>query len=123
MAEFVETMRKLRELCNKRKNCEGCIMMNDITRESMVCGASFAMPSLPVEEVERRVAQWEAEKSKYPSWAQAWKQLFPDAIPPCPAKNFGVNGCDYHCDECRARPIPAEIAEKLGIRPKEEHHD
>ena len=114
MAEFVEVMRKMRELCRERKHCEGCIMMEDIS-----CGASFGLSCLFEEEIERRVAQWEAEKSKYPSWAQAWKQLFPDAIPPCPEKNFGVNGCDYHCDECRARPIPAEIAEKLGIKPKE----
>ena len=114
MAEFVEVMRKLRELCRERKHCEGCIMMEGIS-----CGASFGLPCLSEEEIERRVAQWEAAKSKYPSWAQAWKQLFPDAIPPCPAKNFGVNGCDYHCAECRARHIPAEIAEKLGIKPKE----
>lgn len=30
MAEFVETMRKIRELCKEREDCAGCIMMNDI---------------------------------------------------------------------------------------------
>lgn len=115
MAEFAETMQKLRELCKRQKDCRNCTMFIG----GLECGASLGSPNLPAGEVERRIVQWEAAKSKYPSWAQAWKQLFPDAIPPCPAKNFGVNGCDYHCDECRARPMPAEIAEKLGIEPKE----
>lgn len=115
MAKYAEIMLKLQELCKRQMSCENCTMLIG----GMECGASLGSPILPVEEIERRLAQWEAAKSKYPSWAEAWKQLFPDAIPPCPAKNFCVKGCDYNCDECRARPIPAEIAEKLGIRPKE----
>lgn len=115
MAEFVEVMRKIRELCNERTECAGCIMMEDIS-----CGASFGSPCLPVEEIERRVAQWEAAKAKYPSWAEAWRQLFPESKnSPCPKVCFGVGVCDGNCRECDERPIPAEIAEKLGIKPKE----
>ena len=56
----------------------------------------------------------------YPSWNEVGKQLFPKAPwIPCPVGNFGVGECVETCAECRARPIPAEIAEKLGIKPKE----
>ena len=115
MAEFVETMRKIRELCKERKGCAGCIMIKDGT-----CGAAFGSTNLPVEEIERRVAQWEAAKQKYPSWNEVWKQVFPKATcVPCPICNFGAGECVSSCAECRARPIPAKIAEKLGIKPKE----
>ena len=56
MAEFVETMRKIRELCKEREGCAGCIMMNDIA-----CGVTTGTPCLSEEEIERRVAQWEAD--------------------------------------------------------------
>lgn len=115
MAEFVEVMRKIRELCDERKECEGCIMMND-----SACGVLLGKTSLSEEEIERRVAQWEAAKPKYPSWNEVWKQVFPKATyVPCPVCNFGAGECVTSCAECRARPIPAEIAEKLGIKPKE----
>lgn len=116
MAEFVEVMRKLREMCKEQKDCRNCTMFIG----GLECGASLGSPNLPVEEVERRVEQWEAAKPKYPSWNEVWKQVFPKATcVPCPICNFGAGECVTSCAECRARPIPAEIAEKLGIRPKE----
>ena len=121
MAEFVETMRKLRELCGERKHCDGCIMMEGIS-----CGASLGSPNLPVEEVERRVEQWEAAKPKYPSWEEAWAKLFPYACEvPCPRKYFDKDCfpificAEHDCNRCKALPMHPEIAEKLGIKPKE----
>ena len=117
MAEFTEVMRKIRELCAEREVCTGCIMESGAAR---YCGAKLCEPRLPAEEIERRVAQWEAAKPKYPSWNEVWKQVFPKATcVPCPICNFGAGECVTSCAECRARPIPAEIAEKLGIEPKE----
>ena len=59
-------------------------------------------------------------ENAYPSWNEVWKQVFPKATcVPCPVCNFGAGECVTSCAECRARPIPAEIAEKLGIKPKE----
>lgn len=121
MAEFVEVMRKIRELCVERKECEGCIMVNDIA-----CGVTTGTPSLSEEEIERRVAQWEAAKPKYPSWKEAWTKLFPCACEvPCPRKYFD-KGCfpvficaEHDCGRCKALPMHPEIAEKLGINPKE----
>ena len=119
MAEFVETMRKIRELCKEQEGCAGCIMMNDIA-----CGVTTGTPCLSEEEIDRRVERWEAEK--YPSWEEAWTKLFPYACEvPCPRKYFDkdcfpVFICAEHdCDRCKALPMHPEIAEKLGIRPKE----
>lgn len=121
MAEFVEVMRKIRELCAERENCEGCIMMDDIA-----CGVTTGTPGLSEEEIERRVAQWEAAKPKYPSWKEAWAKLFPYACEvPCPRKYFDKNCfpificAEHDCDRCKALPMHPEIAEELGIRPKE----
>lgn len=122
MAEFVETMRKLREMCKEQKDCRNCTMFIG----GLECGASLGSPNLPVEEIERRVAQWEAAKSKYPSWEEAWAKLFPYACEvPCPRKYFDKDCfpificAEHDCDRCKALPMHPEIAEKLGIRPKE----
>lgn len=114
MAEFVEVMRKIRELCDERKECAGCVMMNDIA-----CGVMTGTPSLSEEEIERRVAQWEAEK--YPTWIEYQQEVFPNYTRQICPMVFGIectsNGTG--CHECRNNHIPAEIAEKLGIKPKE----
>lgn len=119
MAEFVEVMRKIRELCDERKECEGCVMMDDIA-----CGVTTGTPSLSEEEIERRVAQWEA--AKYPTWYEFQQARFPNHTRYICPMTFGekcpINGSvnkPTACTKCRNNHIPAEIAEKLGIRPKE----
>ena len=75
------------------------------------------------EECERVIEQYAAEHSEpqYPTWKEWSKQMFPKAmlpIRPCEFEDISV--CVYKsCDECRGRPIPSDIAEKLGIKPKE----
>lgn len=118
MAEFVETMRKIRELCKEREGCAGCIMMNDIA-----CGVTTGTPCLSEEEIERRVERWEA--AKYPTWYEFQVVLFPNHTRWICPMAFGVTcpnngaGSVKECTECRDNHIPAKIAEKLGIRPRE----
>lgn len=119
MAEFAETMKKLRELCNAQTNCKNCTMLIG----GMECGASLGSPNLPAGEVERRIVQWEAEK--YPTWYEFQVVRFPNHTRWIFPMAFGVtcpnNGAarEKTCAECRNDHIPAEIAEKLGIKPKE----
>lgn len=127
MAEFAETMRKIRELCEAHEGCAGCIMAEG---ECVICGVTPHDDGLPEDEIERRVAQWEAAKPKYPSWEEAWAKLFPYACEvPCPRKYFDKDCfpificAEHDCNRCKALPMHPEIAEKLGIKPKEEHHD
>ena len=72
---------------------------------------------------------WAAEHPvpRYPTWREWYTTTFPDVTHShffvCPG-HFGdgdINACsNYHCGECVNRPIPADIAEKLGIKPIEE---
>ena len=72
-------------------------------------------------EYERIVMDWVAKhpEPRYPSWSETWRRLFPDArYTPCPESEFGIKmECKGGCKECLDKPIPADIAEKLGIKP------
>jgi hypothetical protein len=58
----------------------------------------------------------------YPTWEEWQKEKFPDAsssMHPCcfgPCERFDDGSND--CGNCMERPIPADIAEKLGVKPK-----
>ena len=62
---------------------------------------------------------------RYPTWREWYTTTFPNVklFFICPGY-FGdgdINACgNYRCGECVNRPIPADIAEKLGIKPIEE---
>ena len=77
------------------------------------------------EEVERRVMQWAAKHAEpvYPTWSEWQNSVFPDAeidIIPCIFGSRDRFNCEKkQCYQCIAEPIPADIAEKLGIKPKE----
>lgn len=69
---------------------------------------------------------WAAEHPapRYPTWTEWQQKMFPDAsevMVPCSFASVDKFGCDgFLCEECREQPIPADIAEKLGIKPIEE---
>jgi hypothetical protein len=73
---------------------------------------------------EERVMKWAAEHPEpaYPTWEEwgkEWKQKFPEAeTVPC-ISLFMKADCGESCESCRQRPIPADIAAKLGIKPLE----
>ena len=92
--------------------------------DELECGITVTS-WMECEEVERRVMQWAAEHPEpvYPTWDEWQNSVFPDAeidITPC---TFGsrdrFNCSEKTCDECMEQQIPAYIAEKLGIKPKE----
>ena len=87
------------EIAAECKRCRTPIFMKDSLRGLM--GADF--------------------KQEFP-WEEGWKQIFPDALyTPCPGnygKKYKNTSCaSVSCERCRERPIPAEIAKKLGIKP------
>ena len=123
MAEFVEVMRQAKRMCKSYRNdCAGCGLAHDASE----CPLEALPEDWPVEShrlagIERIVMDWAAAhpEPRYPSWNEAWKQLFPDAkCIPCPVNHFGVGRkCEHNCVECKNRPMTADIAEKLGIKP------
>ena len=124
MAEFTEVMRQARRMCETfcDGNCSKCPIGN---AKALECGIT-PTSEMDCKEVERRVMQWAAEHPEpvYPSWEDAWKQIFPNGIDvPCPSEydaKYGIDCFKFSCKICKKRPIPAEIAGKLGIRPKED---
>lgn len=123
MAEFVEIMRQARMICLEHPgDCDGCPLHDD---DGLVCRFDLGEKYLYYDTAERIVLNWAAEHPElvYPSWIDAWKQLFPGANNvPCPKIYFGDVCRDVTgegCFACKSSPIPAVFAEKLGIRPIE----
>lgn len=123
MAQFSEVMRQARRMCEAFMDvhCSECPICN---ANALECGITVTS-KMDCKEVERRVMQWAAEHPEpvYPTWAEWQKSTFPDAviyIMPCEFESKNRFKCkEKTCYQCIAEPIPADIAEKLGIKPKE----
>lgn len=128
MAEFTEVMKQAARMCKSYStvDCESgkCGLMKDC-----VCVMDH-VPSMTDKyssEIERIVMDWAAKhpEPRYPSWKEAWGQLFPnmtEKLPPCPRyfverERYRMLCSGSQCDNCLDRPIFADIAEKLGIKP------
>ena len=128
MAEFAEVMRQAHRMCDVCK-CDDCPMADHVD----MCGlihSKYRKEGILLE-FERIVMQWAKEhpEPQYPTWEEWQRDNFPGTLRflcQCHfvAKDALENAigekCEHiKCSECRARPIPADIAKKLGIRPKE----
>lgn len=122
MAEFAQVMRQAKRMCNGLNDCDEC-QLRDVFD---VVGCPFAYDSVDMRNVEKPVMDWAAAhpEPRYPSWGDVWRQLFPDASnAPCPLHFVPAHMVNEYCRSprqcaiCRQQPIPADIAEKLGIKP------
>ena len=124
MAEYVEVMRQKKRMCDSYKNCKACPISEspDKKREHLLCtDFMYAHPDI----AEELIMKWVSEnpESKYPTWREWHKAEFPDAgseIAPCHFMPRSECCKDYNCRNCDTQPIPAHIAEKLGIKPIKE---
>ena len=123
MAKFIEVMKQAKRMCKAFSDghCSECPIGN---ADVLECGITV-MSEMDCEDVEHRVMQWAAEHPEpvYPTWREWQKSMFPDAdirISPCEFGGMDRFKCDDKtCTECTEQKIPADIAEKLGIKPKE----
>lgn len=127
MAGFVEVMKQARRLCKRYDkidagmDCDSCPLdyKNNRIGKSLCIYLGNGGDEETFKEIEKIVTEWAAEHPEqvYPSWDEVWKNLFPGAKKaPCPRTFFGCECMvDIGCAKCGSRPIPAEIAEKLGI--------
>ena len=125
MAGFAEVMRHARRLCNTEE-CRKCPLYNFDTGDCMMLLDYNGETDVNYAEIENIITQWAKENPEpvYPSWAEAWERLFPDGDGiPCRAffnKKYRIENCYCSdCIECNNKPMPAEIAKKLGIKPSE----
>lgn len=123
MTEFSVVMKHAKRMCRQIADCNQCPL--DLPE-----GCKMQPYSLPdkwdVEEFEKAadiVMDW-AEKHpepRYPTWTEWQKANFPNALHDIcpnyfmPKKPLGT--CATSCERCRNTPIPADIAEKLGVKP------
>ena len=124
MAQFTEVMRQVRRMCESFSdgNCSECPIGD---ANALECGIT-ATSEMDCKDVERLVMQWAAEHPEpvYPTWDEWQNSVFPDAeidITPCTFGSRDRLNCKENrvCAECMEQKIPADIAEKLGIKPKE----
>lgn len=122
MAEFMEVMRQARRLCAAHGGM--CNYRNCPLDNGKECRLNIDLDGEDYNDLERIIMDWAAEHPEpvYPSWEEGWRQLFPDAkYAPCPdwyGLKYNVRDCGFaSCAECQSCPMPAEVAEKLGIRP------
>lgn len=107
MADFVQTMKDWKRMCDAYDQCADCPLNDD--RETCIHASRGKWPN-SVDNLERRVMAWAAEHPEpmYPTWAE-W------------LNEQGIFSASGMWDKA-FKPIPADIAEKLGIQPKEAKH-
>ena len=120
MAEFSEVMGQWRRMCAAFKNCDECPQYSEYQCYNSI---KYVFECGNIESLERNVMTWAAEHPVvYPTWAE-W--LVENGAF-CPFKDIKTDFTETEI-LCRIRdivfkPIPADIAEKLGIEPKEGDH-
>lgn len=126
MAEFQEVVKQAARICHAFPRCERC-PLDGCNAGCMLNGADNVEDIAKYAElIERRVMEWAKKNPEpiYPNWNVVWRMLFPDSHnAPCPGfflnfemvKQFCV--LPRKCEICRSQPIPADIAEKLGVKP------
>ena len=126
MAQFTAVMRQARRMCNELRDCTQCTLYHVFTGGGCAFGYAPSDRRVNFDEVERKIREWAAEHPEpvYPTWDEWQNSVFPDAdvdIVPCTFGSRDRLNCflEKTCDECMKQQIPADIAEKLGIKPKE----
>lgn len=121
MAEFQDVMKQWRRMCDKmREQGDWC--------QSAICplGGKCQLPSTTdIAEVERVVMQWAAEHPEpvYPTWGE-WlisvgaARKIPTGIP-FELLDGRIVDLPWETVVDVNTPIPADTAQKLGIKPKE----
>ena len=125
MAEFTEVMRHVKRMCDATVSAR-CNECTPWLPETESCSLYGDDDGVDYADMEHRVMAWAAEHpaQMYPTWREWQHSMFPGAVVdvyPCSFLSYRECRCKgSSCDECRDRQIPADIAEKLGIRPIKE---
>ena len=118
MSDFVQTMKDWRRMCREQyklrgDSCDGCPL------EEFGCPAIYEdKADTDYSIVERKVSDWAAEhpEPKYPTWGE-W--LMQQGV--LNAGTMTKNGITWQpVSDNLFEPIPADLAQKLGVEPKGE---
>ena len=123
MAEFTEVMRQAKRMCDATvsERCHECTLWRPETESCSLYGDD---DGVDYADMERRVMTWAAEhpEPRYPTWREWQNKMFDGwefDINPCIFASHSRFNCKEvrTCWECANKPIPADIVEKLGIKP------
>ena len=124
MAEFVEVMKQARRMCNEMDECEVCPLYDGFSECCLLSDGSLCHMDSDFARYEADIMKWGAEnpESRYPTWWEWQKNNFPNADDPMyPCSFIGTKDANCKgqsaCTQCSNQPIPADIAQKLGIQP------
>lgn len=120
MADFQEVMRQAARMCRAHEECEECPvnMIADMVPSGCLFGSG-----IDAEYIEEKIMGWAADnpEPRYPTWEEWHKANFPgvrhDICPNFFMLEKPLGTCTVSCKKCTNTPIPADIAEKLGIKP------
>lgn len=125
MAEFFDVMKQARRMCGSN-SCDNCILPRGSDEMCIWEDAPSMFTDEVIAEIEAKTMKWAAEHPEvhYPTWREWQQDHFRDAesmVRPCMYISYTDAHCrDYEgCGACANQPIPADIAEKLGIKLKE----
>lgn len=112
MAEFSEVMRQWSRLCGRHNDmmyCEGCPL-----DASKTCGIVSDLRMEDIKDAEKTIMAWAAEHPEpvYPTW---WKYMCMIGVIPNTLGDKTLG--EVAVDRLMNTEIPADIAEKLGIKP------
>lgn len=101
-------------MCKTYNSCDHC----------KIHEKKFPCPIIDVadgkdEVIERIIRNWAAEhpEPRYPTWNEWYQEYLPDAPLKCPRAFMDTRCGPWPCDRCLSDPIPADVAQKLGIKP------
>lgn len=128
MADFQDIMKQAKRMCKQYTECIDCPLYGYIDEICETCPFAGNYEATKLESV---VMDW-AEKNpatRYPTWDEWQKANFPEGcneggILPCrfvgveEMERIAGKECNrYSCRDCAKTEIPADVAEKLGIKP------
>lgn len=119
MAEFQEVMHQWRRMCDamgKEYGKDACDFCPVYINEDCACDAIYDIPNdMDWWHTEQMVMEWAAEHPEpvYPTW---WEWLYNIGAV---ARKLKPDVAEMVIDTGLLEPIPADIARKLGIEPKE----
>ena len=125
MAEYKEVIKQFKRMCWKYQRelkCDDCPMYPSCNI-GQCRKIAFERPA----EFERRVMAWAAEnpEPKYPTWQEYLEQNHIVEVDHMPRATSTTSNSTTYIQRVMTMarfymPIPADIAEKLGIEPKED---
>lgn len=128
MAEFQVVMNQAKRMCEAHEACYKCPLKN----HSAMCAGNKNLSCIAskcdVSNLESIVMDWAAAnpEPRYPTWKEWHDTMFADSFVkevPCPkffldqARGEILCAESEGCPDCWSNPIPADIAEKLHIKP------